>query len=117
MSIPVSYTHLDVYKRQIYWLFNNLKGNLISSKEITDTPLSRNYNTVHNPQIQSSLMQWAQLSGVTINYYRPDSSVNFWISQIVGNGSMLGLITGVLLVISLSLSWIVQRRDVYKRQR
>ena len=100
---------MEIADNRIYWLFNNLKGNLISSKEITDTPLSGNYNTVHNPEIQSSLMQWAQLSGVTINYYRPDSSVNFWISQIVGNGSMLGLITGVLLVISLSLSWIVQR--------
>lgn len=100
---------MEIADNRIYWLFNNLKGNLISSKEITDTPLSGNYNTVHNPEIQSSLMQWAQLSGVTINYYRPDSSVNFWISQIVGNGSMLGIITGVLLVISLSLSWIVQR--------
>lgn len=100
---------MEIEDKRIYWLFNNLKGNLISSKDITDTPLSGNYYIVHNSDVQSSLMKWAQISGVTINYYRPHSSVNFWLSQMVENGSMLGLTTGVFLVISLSLSWIVQR--------
>ena len=75
---------IAVQKDKIYWLFNQLEGKLIPSDDIKETPLSG-------------------------NYYESKTALGFWLLQLSGNGAMVGLITSILLAISLVLSWVIYR--------
>lgn len=94
---------------KIYWLFNQLEGKLIPSDNIKETPLSGNYYVNDNKAVENDLIEWSNKSGVNVNYYESKTALGFWLLQLSGNGAMVGLITSILLAISLVLSWVIYR--------
>ncbi|MDO5755485.1 MAG: hypothetical protein Q4P28_04565 [Tissierellia bacterium] len=100
---------MAVQEDQIYWLFNQLEGKLIPSDNIKETPLSGNYYVNDNKAVENDLMEWSNKSGAIVNYYESKTALSFWRSQLSRNGAMIGLITSILLSISLVLSWVVYR--------
>lgn len=102
-------TSHDIFikNNDIKWLDSNLKGKLISSRNIENRPLYGNYAIDGNEKFKQDIGKWANENGITIQWLNKISFIKRLYYNLVYGGVGNVILTAVLLFIFTLLVWFI----------